>query len=102
MSPGLSDPEVLAWAERDGRVLITNDTDFGELVFHTGQLSTGVVLLRFGNMSGKSKARYVRDILPAIGPRLPLHFAVITPEQTRLRALRADPNAAASGRAGDA
>lgn len=30
-APGSSDPEVLAWAAREQRVLITFDKDFGEL-----------------------------------------------------------------------
>jgi len=30
-APGMSDPDVLAWAARDGRILLTFDKDFGEL-----------------------------------------------------------------------
>ena len=30
-APGASDPEVLAWAARDARTLLTFDKDFGEL-----------------------------------------------------------------------
>lgn len=29
-APGLTDPQVLAWAMRDRRVLLTFDKDFGE------------------------------------------------------------------------
>jgi predicted nuclease of predicted toxin-antitoxin system len=32
-SPALKDPDVLAIAQHEQRVLITNDRDFGELVF---------------------------------------------------------------------
>jgi hypothetical protein len=31
VSPGMRDPDVLAWAIREGRVLLTFDKDFGEL-----------------------------------------------------------------------
>lgn len=31
--PGSSDPGVLAYACKDGRIQITDDKDFGELVF---------------------------------------------------------------------
>ena len=30
-APGMSDPDVLAWAIRDERTLLTFDKDFGEL-----------------------------------------------------------------------
>lgn len=31
-SPGMADPDVLAWAAREERILLTFDKDFGELV----------------------------------------------------------------------
>jgi predicted nuclease of predicted toxin-antitoxin system len=37
LQPGASDEVVLALAQRDGRVLITFDKDFGELVFRQGR-----------------------------------------------------------------
>jgi predicted nuclease of predicted toxin-antitoxin system len=46
--PGLPDEDVLALAWRDGRVLITDDRDFGELVFRHGQPYLGVIYLRLG------------------------------------------------------
>jgi predicted nuclease of predicted toxin-antitoxin system len=46
-APGSSDKAVLAWAVRDGRVLLTFDKDFGALVFRGGARSSrGVVLFR--------------------------------------------------------
>jgi predicted nuclease of predicted toxin-antitoxin system len=30
-APGTSDPDVLGWAARDARILLTFDKDFGEL-----------------------------------------------------------------------
>jgi|SRR5271163_1642972 len=44
--PGSTDEAVLAWAEREKRILITDDKDFGELVFRLDRPSTGVILLR--------------------------------------------------------
>jgi predicted nuclease of predicted toxin-antitoxin system len=31
MAPGMNDPDVLAWAARESRVVLTFDKDFGEL-----------------------------------------------------------------------
>jgi predicted nuclease of predicted toxin-antitoxin system len=45
---GLSDAQVLAIAHAESRILITDDRDFGELVFSLGQPHAGVIYLRLG------------------------------------------------------
>jgi predicted nuclease of predicted toxin-antitoxin system len=45
------DQEILALAAREGRVVVTADRDFGELVFHRRQEHAGVILLRLGPAS---------------------------------------------------
>lgn len=46
-SPGASDPEVLRDATSDGRILLTFDRDFGELVYRFGHVGgTGIVYFR--------------------------------------------------------
>lgn len=45
--PGISDNEVLANALREKRVLITEDKDFGELVYRFKKPAYGIILLRF-------------------------------------------------------
>jgi predicted nuclease of predicted toxin-antitoxin system len=46
-APGSKDKDILAWAEREARVLLTFDKDFGELAWHVGlPASSGVVLFR--------------------------------------------------------
>ena len=42
----MPDIDMLALAQRDGHIILTMDTDFGELVYHTRQPHTGVLLLR--------------------------------------------------------
>ena len=45
--PGATDEVVLTAAVTDGRVLVTFDKDFGEMVFNLGRTaSPGIVLLR--------------------------------------------------------
>ena len=48
---GLPDTEVLAIAHREGRILITDDRDFGELVFRHRQPHMGVIYLRLASYS---------------------------------------------------
>jgi predicted nuclease of predicted toxin-antitoxin system len=43
---GATDIEIIARAQDEGRLLLTEDKDFGELVFRQAMLAPGVVLLR--------------------------------------------------------
>ena len=46
-APGVSDADVLAWATRDERILLTFDKDFGELAGASALPSTcGIMLFR--------------------------------------------------------
>jgi len=46
-APGTTDPDVLAWAAREERILLTLDKDFGELARGSALPHTcGIVLLR--------------------------------------------------------
>jgi predicted nuclease of predicted toxin-antitoxin system len=47
LSPGLDDTAVLATSQRENRVLVTFDKDFGEMAFRQGKTAAcGVILLR--------------------------------------------------------
>jgi len=52
--PGVDDPEVLSIANRTDAILLTNDKDFGELVYRDRLFSTGIILLRFGKLESLS------------------------------------------------
>lgn len=44
--PSASDEEIIKKCEEDDRILVTDDKDFGELVFRLGRPIKGVILLR--------------------------------------------------------
>ena len=46
IASGSTDIEVIRRARVEGRLLLTEDKDFGELVFRAGMPVSGVVLLR--------------------------------------------------------
>jgi predicted nuclease of predicted toxin-antitoxin system len=46
--PGLLDPQILSLAKAEGRILITDDRDFGELIFRLQLPHAGVIFLRLG------------------------------------------------------
>lgn len=87
-SPGLDDAAVLALADADGRVLVTNDKDFGRLVFLGGLVATGIVLFRVGTERAAVKAARIADLLRADPPLLEGYFTVIGARSVRRRPLR--------------
>ena len=44
--PSASDEEIIKKSEEEDRILITDDKDFGELVFRIGRPTKGIILLR--------------------------------------------------------
>ena len=86
-APGMSDPDVLAWAIRDERTLLTFDKDFGELARASALPSTcGVVPFRMpmpnpGDIGSRlSNMVTSRDNWAG-------HFSVIEPGRIRMRPL---------------
>jgi predicted nuclease of predicted toxin-antitoxin system len=50
-TPGLIDREVIKLANREDRVIITFDKDFGKLIFKEKKSIRGLILLRFNAIS---------------------------------------------------
>lgn len=48
-----SDEEIIRKCEKDDRILITDDKDFGELVFRSGRPTRGIILLRIVSVPGR-------------------------------------------------
>jgi predicted nuclease of predicted toxin-antitoxin system len=47
ITPRAADSDVIRLAKKQKRILLTEDKDFGQLVFASGQKALGVVFLRF-------------------------------------------------------
>lgn len=50
IQPGAADSDWLNRAEAEGRIILTADKDFGDLIFRDRWTSHGVVLLRLGDI----------------------------------------------------
>jgi predicted nuclease of predicted toxin-antitoxin system len=83
--PQADDVDILDQAARQGRILITNDKDFGELVFRSGQAHYGVILLRLHDESSSNRVRMVEIVLERYADRLADHFTVATEGGVRIR-----------------
>lgn len=85
---GCSDREVLDLANREGRVLVTNDKDFAALVLRERRAAVGILLLRLPTEDGVEKANRLADIIAQTEERLPGHLVVVGEGRVRVRPLQ--------------
>jgi hypothetical protein len=64
------------WARREDRVLITEDKDFGQLVFASGQPSGSVILIRFPAGTRTALPPAVLEIVDRLAEQLSGTFTV--------------------------
>ena len=69
------DENLLNLANVEKRILITNDKDFGELIFLQKKLSAGIILIRVKGQRAQDKVRLIKKLLK--------HFIVITKKSIR-------------------
>ena len=86
--PSAPDDEILNVAESDGRILITGDRDFGEMVIRQRLALRGVLLLELDRLPNAMRADTVAQIVAAHGERLAGNLVVIEPSRVRIRPLR--------------
>ncbi|HEX6882420.1 MAG TPA: DUF5615 family PIN-like protein [Planctomycetota bacterium] len=86
-APGALDPVVLRRARRTRRILLTEDRDFGRLVFATSRPSAGggVLLVRCPEAARAHLPERIIEAIARAGPRLEGRFAVWTPGRVRIR-----------------
>ena|SRR5215212_59409 len=81
----LKDEDVLAIARREQRILITDDRDFGELVFRNRRPHAGVIYLRVGAYAELDlKRERLEDALRRHANDLD-QFLVVTRNRVRVR-----------------
>jgi predicted nuclease of predicted toxin-antitoxin system len=76
------DEEILAYAHREGRILVTLDKDFGELAIIQRIPHSGII--RLVNLSARRQAGVCRLVLERHGDAL-MSGAIVTAEPGRLR-----------------
>lgn len=81
---GLADIDVLAIAHAEQRVLITNDRDFGELVFVRAQPHAGVIYFRLSTTTLAGHVARLMHVLAHHAADLGA-FLVVTDHTVRVR-----------------
>jgi predicted nuclease of predicted toxin-antitoxin system len=84
VASGSTDEEVLERAVSEKRVLITEDRDFGALVYARGLPSAGVILVRFHSRVRHAKPATVVEAVAKLGSRLNDAFTVVEPRRVRI------------------
>lgn len=82
---GITDQEVLKIAEDKKSLLLTEDKDFGELIYRMKLSHFGILLLRINDMDVSSRILLVIKTLEAYPNELRINFSVITKHNVRVK-----------------
>jgi predicted nuclease of predicted toxin-antitoxin system len=86
--PEADDRDILTLAAQEGRIVVTNDKDFGELVFRSGRIHAGVPLFRLEDESTANRARMARITMERHSRQLAGSFTVVTEKTIRIRPMK--------------
>ncbi len=81
---GAADSEVIALACSDERILVTEDKDFGQIVFASGRGHCGVILLRYPFPLAERMAAALVVLVREHGNTLAEAFVVLRPGSARI------------------
>jgi predicted nuclease of predicted toxin-antitoxin system len=84
---GATDEAVLARAFDERRILLTEDKDFGELVYRLQLPARGIVLMRFDPADRARKIPRMRALIAYYGSRLEGLFVTLEADKIRARPL---------------
>jgi len=88
ISPRAPDERVIALARRSRSLLLTEDKDFGQLVFAQRRRSAGVMLIRYPAWARGRLADAVLALIRRHGRDLHGRFTVLQPGRARIRPAR--------------
>jgi predicted nuclease of predicted toxin-antitoxin system len=85
-APGSGDIDVIDTAVREQRIFITEDRDFGQLVYATTKTTHGVILLRYPSTRRANLPAIVAELIARYGEQLGGRFIVVEPGRIRIGA----------------
>lgn len=83
-APGATDDTVIDLALHEKRVLLTEDKDFGQLVYAAAKSMAGVIFIRFPTSARAAAPQLVLDIVNSQKEKLADNFVVIQPSRVRI------------------
>ena len=88
VAAGSDDETVANLALSQQRILLTEDKDFGQLVYAHAQEAIGVILLRFHARTRADIGRTIVDLVTTRGEELTGSFSLVQPGLIRIRWLK--------------
>jgi predicted nuclease of predicted toxin-antitoxin system len=79
-----ADSEVIKLADDEKRIVLTEDKDFGQLVYSHGQKTLGVIFLRFPTSARRQISRAVIKLVKQQGEKLAGCFITVQPGRIRI------------------
>ena len=79
----LTDEKILNMAREEKRIMITNDKDFGEIVYRLKLISNGIVLFRVKDQNENVKLKLIRKAIDYKNENLSRYFTVLTEAKIR-------------------
>jgi predicted nuclease of predicted toxin-antitoxin system len=84
VNPRMADDKILTWAVREGRIIITTDSDFEQIIWLQGRLHCGV--LRLENLPRSERMVLFQEVLTNYAQDLEAGAVVIaTQQKVRIR-----------------
>jgi predicted nuclease of predicted toxin-antitoxin system len=84
---GADDEAVIDFARSERRLLVTEDKDFGQLVFAAAKQNSGVILIRYPALARSALTAALLKLLSDNGESLYSRFAVLEPGRVRITQL---------------
>lgn len=81
---GLKDEQLLSQAVDEGWILITNDKDFGEMIFRERRTHRGIIFLRLADERAANKIAVLRRLLENYAEKLENQFVTVTETKVRI------------------
>lgn len=90
ISPGARDEWVINLALSDKRILLTEDKDFGRLIYAHGHKAIGVIFLRYPVSERHRIAQDLVELVKQKNEKLVGCFVTITPQRIRIGRIPGD------------
>ena len=85
---GYPDEEIIKKAFGGKRVIITNDKDFGEIIFRQEKLSWGVIFLRLKVDTPANRIKYALATIKQLDIQLEKNFVIVSENKIRIRRIK--------------
>jgi len=84
-SSGIKDSEVLKIAAEKQCLLVTEDKDFGELIYRLKLVHSGILLIRLNDIPRKERIEFVAEIIEKHFDKLQGNFSVLSKSGLRIK-----------------